>query len=105
MTLAPASTSTSLIAAASSSSSAVGRSAKTKNAAIRLVSTVADRATACSRAPNELDAFRQITVEKEYRQPEGEQRRRVTNPPGEPEPADDHLAAARSLCVRRSSRS
>src|SRR5580765_2188050 len=45
MTLAPASTSTSLITPASSLSSGAGRSAKTENAAIRLLSTLADRAT------------------------------------------------------------
>src|SRR4249920_1207641 len=45
MTLAPATTSTSLIAPASSLSSGAGRSAKTENAAIRLLSTLADRAT------------------------------------------------------------
>src|SRR4029453_9472560 len=45
MTLAPASTSTSLIAPASSLTSGAGRSARTENAASRLLSTLADRAT------------------------------------------------------------
>src|SRR2546421_5702913 len=45
MMLAPASTSTSLIAPASSLSSSAGRLAKTESAAIRLVSTPAHRAT------------------------------------------------------------
>src|ERR687896_234518 len=45
MTSAPASTSSPRVAAATSSRSAAGRSAKSGNASIRLVSTVTDRAT------------------------------------------------------------